>query len=259
MKTASMKYLLGAIVLLALLLPLGAAAADDPPPLAEEWLVTVKQGHMSDFLAAVKAHGEFRAGNGDSRDWQIYTASLADGLNQVSIRYCCFDWSDQDAYDEWARANPQVLEHWMSTADPHIEKIEHYFEEMDWTNSHWNEGEYRFYTVRTFELKSGHEGDFDTARDTMSQIAINQGWANESRSWIWGTMIGGSQSVYVVVPHKNYASIGSGDDSFTRFLGEKLGSEEAARELMKQFSASTWSSSLQLWEHHPGLSMQSSD
>jgi hypothetical protein len=232
-------------------------AADQPPPIAEEWMFTVKQGQMSDFLAAVKEHGAVRSEHGDPRSWEVYRATLADGLNRVAIRYCCFNWADADAYDQWNRENPAVVEHWFANAAPHVEKTEHFFEETDWPNSHWNNdgGPYRFFAVTEFKIKAGNALDFDDARDKMSQIAINQGWANEDRSWIWSEIIGGAPKVFLVVPHENYASMAGGEKSFFSFLVEHMGSEEAAQGLLNQFSASTWGSTFQLWEHLPGLSM----
>jgi hypothetical protein len=254
------KSALSVLAMLLCLITFPAVAAESYPQLAEEWKFTIKQGHMMQFLAAVKEHGEVRTQHGDVRDWNIYTAKLADGLNQVAIRYCCFNWEDADAYDQWAAQNPAVLEHWWEKAAPHIEKTEHYFEKLDWANSHWNEegGPYRFFAVTEFTVNPAHADDFDAARDKMSQIAINQGWATPERSWIWGSSIGGTATEYIVVPHQNYASMGGGG-SFLRFLAEHLGSEEAAAALMDQFSSSTWNSKFQLWEHHPEYSMKGAE
>jgi hypothetical protein len=235
------------------LAPLSLAAAEDRPALAESWEFTIKQGHLSQFLAAIKEHGELRMKHGDTRDWEIFTAMLGDGLNKVAIRYCCFNWADADAYDRWQSENPEVMEHWFSAADQHVEKSEHYFEQMDWGNSHWNEGDYRFFAVTAFQVKPGQEAVYDAARDKMSQIAINQGWATEDRSWIWATRIGGAAAEYIVIPHENYASMGGGGN-FSRFLADKLGSEESAAELLQSFASSTRGSSFQIWEHHPQFS-----
>lgn len=241
--------------------PLQMFAADPPAPIAEEWMFTVKQGQMDGFLDAVREHGEVRARHGDPRTWDVYRATLADGLYRVAIRYCCFNWADADAYDRWNRENPEVIEHWQATAAPHLEKVEHYFEETDWANSHWNAdgGPYRFFAVTEFKIKAGHAQDFDHAKEQMSQIAINQGWATEDRSWIWAAQFGGAPKTYIVIPHENYASLAGGEESFFEFLTRHMGSEEAAAELMHRFTSSTWGSTFQLWEHLPGVSMKSSD
>ena len=254
------KSALSALAVLLGLFTVSAIAAESYPPLAEEWKFHIKDGHMTQFLAAVKEHGEVRAQYGDVRDWNIYTAKLGDALNQVAIRFCCFEWKDADAYDEWAQQNPAVLEHWWEKAAPHVEKTEHYFEQLDWANSHWNEegGPYRYFAVTEWYVDPAHADDFDAARDKMSQIAINQGWATADRSWFWGTSIGGYASEYIVVPHETYASMGGGG-AVQRFLAEKMGSEEAAAELMEQLSSATKKTKFQIWEHHPEFSMKGAE
>ena len=89
----------------------------------------------------------------------------------------------------------------------------------------------------------------------MSQIAINQGWANTDRSWIWATNIGGKPLVSVIVPYQNFAAMGNAGEGFSDFLAQQLGSADAAAELMDQFSGSTSGSDYQVWVHEESLSM----
>ena len=93
----------------------------------------------------------------------------------------------------------------------------------------------------------------------MSQIAINQGWANDERSWLWATTIGGKPQVSVIVPHENFASMAGSGEGFVDFLAKQMGSAEAAAELMSQFSGAVWSSDYQVWAHRDDLSMKSGD
>jgi len=106
-------------------------------------------------------------------------------------------------------------------------------------------------------VKAGESADFNAAREKMSQIAINQGWAGNTRSWLWATTVGGDPLVSVIVPHKNFASMAGSGEGFADFLASQLGSADAAAELMKKFSAATWGSDYQVWVHRDELSMKS--
>ena len=257
MKNTSIKLILGLLAGLICLAPVAVSAADAPPPLAEEYMVTPKNDQMGEFQAALKAHTELRKEKGDPRKWQIYTSIVGNELNVYTIRQCCFNWADLDSYAEWDAANPEVLGDWFENVEPHVGKIQHFFSEYDWSNSHWTGGgdPYQFYAVTEWKVKPGQEADFSIAKKTMSQIALNQGWANTDRNWMWTTQIGGHPVNSMVVPHKNFADMAGGDVTFAEFLTKHLGSGEAASELLKKFSASTWGSEMTIWQHLPGLSM----
>ena len=258
MITKSRKFSLNLIASLLLLLPAIAAAADAPPPLSEEWEFTIKEGQMQPFLAAVKEHVAVRREHNDPYEWNVYVARLGNDMNKVAIRHCCINWSDVDSYEKWSSDNPEVNQHWFETAAPHVEETYHFFEENDWANSHWNEeaGPYRLFGVTEFKLKTGHSEDFDQARDKMSQIAINQGWTDNNRSWLWAQSIGGAPREFLVVPYKKWADLAGGDQSFFEFLTEHMGSEQAAGDLLKQFETSTRGSSFQVWEHLPSITAE---
>lgn len=261
MKKTPTILILGLFAGLLCLLPLSAMAEDEPGPLAEMWLVTTKTGQQGDFQAALKEHMAVRSEHGDPWNWQTYTVAVGKNLNQIAIRHCCINWADVDSYEQWNKDNPAVAKHWIETVDQYLEKYEHYFEQLDWDNSHWNEaaGSYRFFGVTEWTIKGGHGADFSTAREKMSQIAINQGWATADRSWLWTTTIGGKPTQGVVVPYKNYAAMAPGEESFFEFLVKHMGSEEAAGELLKTFSGASWGSEYTVWEHQPGLSMSEGD
>lgn len=261
MKKASSMLLLGLLASMIYLLPFNAIAEDEPGSLAEMWLVTVKNGHSGSFQAALKEHIAFRAEHGDPWKWQTYTAVVGENLNQIAIRYCCINWADVDSYEQWNRSNPDVGEHWNENVDPNVKKIEHYFEQIDWDNSHWSEGagSNRLFGVTEWTIKGGKDADFAAAREKMSQIAINQGWGAAERNWIWTTTIGGKPTQGIVIPYKNYAAMTPGEETFYSFLVKQLGSEEAADELYKTFSGATWESQYTVWEHQPDQSMQEDD
>lgn len=254
------RFVLTAFVTLLFLLPINLIAEESPPPLAELWMMSYKTGHGSSFYAALEEHMKFRSEQGDPRNWQAYSPVLGDDLGRVAVRYCCFEWQDQDSYRDWSQQAQKVSDHFDEHVLPHVEKFEHYFESIDWKNSHWVEasGEYRLFAVNQFNLKPGQAAEFDAARDKLSQIAINQGWATDEHSWLWATTIGGKPQESIIIPHRNFASMGGEQDSFTRFLADQLG-EDAAAAVLKQFSDATWSSSYQIWALLDDLSMANGD
>ena len=257
MKKVSKILILSLFTGLLYLLPISVMAADEPGPVAEIWIVTAKTGYMGNLQEAFKEHLAVRVKHGEPWNWQTYVPVVGDGLNRIGIRHCCVNWADVDSYQHWDRSNPEVLADWYEKVGPHVEKMEHYFERVDWSNSHWNEGadSSRLYGVTEWAIKGGHGADFAAAREKMSQIAINQGWANTERNWAWMTTVGGRSTESIVIPYKNYADMAPGEESFFQFLSKHLGSEEAAGDLLKSLSAASWGSSYTVWEHRPDLSM----
>lgn len=243
-----------------ILMPAVSSAQEATPPLAEIWMVTVKPGHGPEFNKALAEHMKLRSENGDPRDWQTYTPLLGEDLNRIGIRYCCFNWADLDSYREWGRNNRAIGEHFDKHVAPHADSYAHYFETMHWKNSHWAEsaGDATLFAVTEFTVKPGHGAEFRAARDKLLQIALDQGWASEERSWIWTSTIGGAEVEGIVIPYKNFADMDRDEDSFSRFLAKHLGDEGAAA-LMKQFAGSTTGSNYQIWEHQKDLSMDSGD
>ena len=261
MYSRSVKIVLSLIATLAFMLPALSAAQESPPPLTEMWVLVPKADQYDEFLEGMSKHMAFRAEQGDPRRWEAYTPMLGDDLNRVAVRYCCFRWADQDEYAAWGKNTKQVGEHFGEHVAPHVEKYEHYFETIDWPNSHWKaeHGPYKYFAVTNFHLKAGKAAQFDAARDEMSQIAINQGWANDDHVWIWTSTIGGKPQESIVIPHKNFADMDRDEKGFIAFLSEHMGSPDAARDLMTRFSEATWGSDFQIWVLEDGLSMGGED
>jgi hypothetical protein len=254
------KFVPGILAVLFFMLPAVGAAEDSPPPLAEMWIVTPKADHGTEFYKALGEHMAFRSEHGDPREWQAYSPLLGDQLNRLAIRFCCFNWADQDGYQEWDEQAEEITAHFNEHVGPHAEKWEHYFESMDWENSHWPDdvAQYKLFAVTEFNLKPGEGADFRAARDKILQIALNQGWATGDHAWLWASTIGGKPQESIIIPHKNFASMDRKDDSFTSFLSEHMGADAAAA-LLKQFSSATWSSNYQIWQHQEKYSMSSGD
>lgn len=250
--------MLSALVLLA---PALLMAEEPPPPLAEIWILASEPGHGDQFEAAIKEHMAFRAEHGDPRAWQAYTPVLGDELNRVAVRYCCINWADVDSYREWSMNATEVGEHFEEHVAPHVASATHYFETIDWANSHWSGagGPYRLFAVTAWDIKPGQDAELSAAVDKMSQIAIEQGWASDTRNWLWMSRVGGSPQLSIVIPHRNYAGLEQEEDTFFRFLSEHLGSEEKAAEVFQQFGNATTGSDFQIWAHRDDLSMAEND
>jgi hypothetical protein len=236
-------------------------AQDAPGSLAEEWLVTVKPDRMAEFHAALKEHVDVRVAHGDPWRWEIFSGYTGDKIGQYAIRYCCTEWSELDAYEKWNRDNPAVIEHWMTKVHPLLEKTEHYYNAIDWPNSHWKSSDkpYRYISLDEWTIKGGHEAQLTAARKKMSQIAINQGWSDAGNSWVWFSPIGGKSRIAIAIPHENLAGLAGPSESFGEFLARHLGSAEAARELMQQFSSASWQMETSIWVHHPEFSTGGND
>lgn len=256
----TMKYILSALAFLMVSLPL-IAAAESPPPLAEMWILVPKADERDKFEEGLKKHMAFRQEQGDPRSWQVYVPSLGDDLNRVGIRYCCLNWADVDSYRAWSMENEKIGEHYDKHVAPHVKKAAHYFESISWENSYWSDknGPYRLFAVTEFNIKAGHAAAFDAARDKMSQIALNHGWASDDHVWMWGTTIGGAPQESIVIPHANWASMDRDEEPFFKFLSRILGTESAAGELMKEFSSTVESTNYQVWVHREDLSMEQDD
>jgi hypothetical protein len=261
MSTLSVTRVLGLVVLLFFAAPAAVVAQEAPPPLAEMWLITPKAGHSKEFFSGLKAHVAFRSEHGDPRAWQTYTPLLGEQLNGIAVRYCCFAWADADAYRQWEAGKPEIQAHFDEHLAPHVESAAHYFETMDWANSHWSEtkGPYHLFAVTEFSVDPGSAGEFDAAREKMSQIALEQGWASDDHVWVWATSIGGQARHSIIIPHRNFASLDNAGETFAQFLANQLGSAEAAAELMGRFQGATTGADFQIWEYQAEFSLPESD
>ncbi|MBT8047255.1 MAG: hypothetical protein KJO92_02500 [Gammaproteobacteria bacterium] len=253
-------FLLSVIAVLFLTSPVAALAADAPPEMADMWLITPKEGHAADFRKALVKHMAFRSENGDPRRWEVYTPMLGNDLGRYGIRHCCFKWADQDSYREWQSGADQISEHFDEHVAPHVQHAEHYFESMDLGNSHWVEPDthYAMFAVTEYYVKPGHGMEFDAAKEKMSQIALNHGWATNERSWIWASTIGGETQESIIIPHKDFASFEGSGESFLSFLSRHMGEAEATA-LLKQFASASSRTEFQIWEYRKELSMSEGD
>lgn len=247
----------------ALILPLGVLAdshEEELPSLSDVWIVVPKQGMENQFEEAAAAHMAFRADGGDSRNWAGFRVVLGHHINLYQWRYCCFDWADQDAYlvEEEESGFGQ---HWSENVHQYVDHYHHYFDDADRENSHWPEGESTgpYYAVTSWAMKQGAGPGPGEARKQLSQLALNEGWANEDRKWLWLSRIGGKPMLAIVTEHENYADMAPPEPSFFEFLTEQLESAEEAGALFAEFNSGFTSSDYTVWMYDEGLSMPSDE
>jgi hypothetical protein len=248
------------LVAAALLLPLSLFADHHEeeakaPTLHDVWLVVPKNGMEEEFMAAIAADTALRIKGGDSRAWQIYTVAIGDHPNVVQFRYCCFDWADQDAYDE-EEEGAGYNDHWNEKVAPLIEHYHRYFEISDLENSHWpdGEGDGPYYGVTSWDQKQGAGPAGAAAKEKMSQIAINDGWAEAGNNWMWLSRVGGSPKTAIVSSFESFADMAPPEQSFFEFLTETIGAEEAGK-VFSDFGSGFTGSDYTVWVHQPELSI----
>lgn len=227
-----------------------------PPNLAEIWIVKPQSGHSQEFEAALRDHIAERKKAGDPRAWQTYTVEVGEDIGTYGVRYCCFDWADQDAYHEWSRGT-ELQKHWNENVHPHVASYEHYFDVIDHENSHWpaDGGGWNFVGVTKWRPKSGEGMARRAALSKMTGTAKEHGW--EGR-WVFMNSVGGPESLLLAVPFDNYADMAPPEVSFYEFMSEHLGEEEA-QAVFNQFSSSFWGSEYTIYRLRHDLSTPTGD
>lgn len=248
-----------AVIAASLLIATSAVfAQEEGPPgnLAETWVVHVKPGAQGAFEQAIKNHMAVRKANGDPFDWETYMPNTGDDLATYYFRHCCFAWADHDAYDAWENGATEVNEDWSSNVDPNVASYEHHFSEVDFENSHWPEemSDLMFVGVATYWIKPGAWQQFQAAKNELSQLAMNNGWANDEHHWAWTSAVDGHSTVSIVFPYVNWADMADPDPSFFEFLTEQLGSAEAAAAKFAPMNDATKSTSYTIYTRRPDLS-----
>ncbi len=244
-----------AIILLAC--SFSAWAQEDTGNLAEVWVMTVDMDSQPAFEEAFKSHLAVRKEHEDPFTWNVYTAETGDDLSTYLVRACCFSWADKDAYDAWSDKNPDVENDWSQNVHPHVAKYGHHYSTIDFANSHWPEGnaDHRFVGVTDYHIKTGHASQFAAIMGELSQIALNEGWAEAGHHWAWSNSVDGTATTHLVIPYKNYADMADPDPTFYEFLSQHLGSEQAAGEMFQRFNDAMTGSEYHIYEHRSDLSM----
>jgi len=242
-----------------LLLPLSLVAQEEgadeaPAPLSEVWMVIPKAGMDAEFAAAAAAEVAAQAEAGSSREWQAYRPVIGYKLNVVQYRSCCYDWADVDG----AMAEDTELglnDSWNENVDQYVEHYHHYFERTDWENSHWpDEGTSGpYFGVTSWSIKQGSGRASGQAKEKMSQLALNEGWANGDNNWLWLSRIGGKPMLAIVSSYDNYADMEPPEQGFFEYASEKLGAEEAGA-MFSDFGNGFTGSDYTVWKYDESLS-----
>jgi len=246
----------------ALILPLSLLAQDqeeEQGPLADVWVVVAKRGMEAQFSEAMKAHMAFRAEAEEMRDWQAYRVVVGHHLNLIQFRSCCFDWADLDAH-EAEDAEKGLSANFNENVDQYVDHYHHYLERNDWENSHWpDEGtDGPYYGVTSWTVKQGAGPGPNEARKKLSEVALNEGWAEAGHNWFWLSRVGGKPMTLIVNSFESFADMAPPEQSFIEFVTEKLGAEEAGA-VIAQFGAGFTSSDYTVWKYDESLSSASDD
>ena len=252
--------LVAMLVPMFLLLPgTGAVAADKSMSrtatgnIAERWLLWPKTGQTKEFEAALKEHAAWRKKAGESFSWTIYQPIVGSDLTYYVIRSDNHVWKDFDANDAWG-TKAKAEDAYDQQVGTHVARAEHFFEETDARHSHWTENkDYKYFGVTTMRLKPGSRGDMMTALDRIQKAFNDEKWPYPYRlAWL----IGGDDSLRIVIPMKSYAEMADPDPSVHKVLAKALGSEEAAGTTLKQFSGSFEDEQYTVFAIRPDLSTQ---
>ena len=240
-------------VLFTLLLIPALCVAEDKPAqvISDSWTMVPKAGHAAEFKSALKAHLAYRVEKGDSRQWDTYVPVTGNQLNRYVVRSCCQPWAEQDSYQEWSQEN--LGNHFNENVHPHVESYAHNFSELDMDNSSWGEGvDASFVGVTYWDIKSGKGAQANQSITAMSTLAKENNWP---RSWSWSYPVGGSSSVMLATPFKNYADMAPMEENFYQFAKKHL-NEKKADEMFEKFNGSFSDSDYAIWRHDKELSMQ---
>jgi hypothetical protein len=227
--------------------------------LADVWVMTVKPANQQAFEEAFKEHAAYRKEQGEAFEWDVYTPVTGESFDMYVIQACCFSWADLDKREAWEADTPEITQNWATTAAQYVENYAHFYDDYDMSNSHWPEGGNSppYVGVTDYFIKPGHGSKFAAAKAKLSQIAINQGWAQEHH-WAWSNRVGGSPTVSIVVPFDSFADMADDEVSFAEFLTQHMGAE-GAEEVFSDVSGAIAGSSYTIWRHRADLNQGNDD
>ena len=230
------------------------AAAEEPPPLTDVWVMVIKPGMEAEYNAAMAAHMQFRKDAGESRIWYAYRVAVGHNMKPILFRSCCYEWADQDAY-EMENIEKGLNEDFNENVLQYVDHFHHYLEEFDWDNSHWPDSGTNgpYYGVTTWTNKQGRGPASGDAREKMSQLAKNEGWAKDDNNWLWIFRTGGASITALVSSYENYADMAPPEESFYAFAVDKLGEVEAD-EMFGDFNGGFDDSDYTIWVLDEALS-----
>ena len=168
---------------------LSIQAAEKPPALAEIWAMLVDLKDTANFEKTIKAHNQYRINKGDPRAWKFYTPVTGSNFGVYYIRFCCNEWKDNDSYRAWS-SKSKTYDHWRKTGDKYVNKIEHYFDTLDYKSSQWPEKDpgFKYFEVTSFSPKQGMGAKIEARKAEISAAAKAMNWPY---NWYWAWRMGG--------------------------------------------------------------------
>ena len=232
---------------------------DAPPPLSDVWIMVVKPGMANEFNEAVVAHMQFRKDAGESREWTAYRVVAGHNMQPIGFRSCCFNWADFDGH---AAENEELGlgDHFNENVAQYVDHFHHYYERSDIKNSHWpDEGTSGpYFGVTRWTMKEGAGRAARDAKEKMSQLALNEGWANDGNNWLWFSREIGDAEIALVSSYENFEDMEPPEQSFYAFAVEQLGEDEADA-MFDAFNANFEDSEYTIWQLDESLSTPSDD
>jgi len=195
---------------------------------ARSYDVVPKDGMIAQFEAAVKAHMEWRAENGDPWTWGVSMVEVGEDLGAYGFRSSGHSWADFDAYD--AGFGPKGEVHWNATVAPLVESLSSTISSVDPSLSVLpaegsDRGPLAFVTVTTFHLRPTRAQDFREAVVEATEILKANDFGGYS---VWTTPVvggGGGPTMSVVSLHTSWADMAEPDPSFASIMIEEMGQE----------------------------------
>ncbi|MCG8370417.1 MAG: hypothetical protein MJA32_07905 [Proteobacteria bacterium] len=238
---------------------LADAPEDERGAISDVWVFAVKRDREAEFTAAMKEHIAVRKELGEPRKWHAYRAEVGKHPGLIMYRSPPTSYAEHDAYLDSDRS--AVVEAFNETIDPLVEHYHHYIDSYDWKNSHWPDDATTagpLYTVVTRKWRPGGGYASEQARERMSRIALNDGWAEKGYEWLWVDRIGGAPVQSIVFPAANYAETAPTGEEFGAWLAGQVGSEESA-EIIGTWLSGFSAADVTIWRYDPRISTPSDD
>lgn len=228
--------------------------AENKANLADVWIMVPHEGKSAKFESAFNAHLKFRQKQQDPRIWKTYTPVVGRDISFYVVRSCCLNWADLDSYQQWSD-KAKVLAHWNKNVAPFVSHYEHYFNELDFANSHWPESNdgMKYFAVTQYRVKMGKRGSIAEGKKTLSDYAKAMKWPYH---WSWSDQIGGKEGLSLVIPYSNYADMAPPEESFYQAIVKHLKDEDKAKAIFKQWSGNFKSTDYTIYRVRPDLSMK---
>lgn len=251
--------LVGFVALLFSVTAYADAHEEDRGAISDVWVFAIKRGMEAEFETAMKEHMAVRKEMGEPRTWYAYSAEVGHHPGLIMYRSEPMSYADHDAY--LASDLAALGEIFGEKIDPLVDHYHHYIDSYDWENSHWpddasTEGPLFTEVLRKWKPAGGASNE---ARKRMSQVALNDGWAEKGHEWLWVNRTGGKPMQAIVFPRANYAEMAPTGDSFSGWLAEQVGSEEEAGEIIQTWLSGFSETIVTIWRHEPDLSTPSDD